>query len=99
MTYKVKLSKKNQGAIPVAVLRDLDLEPNQENQLIIYKNLDGEYFIGTQQQMLKKLAGSLGQKLSTKVTKKVSKMSLDEVVKAEKQTARSKSVSRFKKGI
>jgi hypothetical protein len=99
MTYKVKLSKKNQGAIPVAVLRDLDLEPNQENHLIIYKNLNGDYFIGTQHQMLKKLAGSLGQKLSLKVKEKVSNMSFDEVVTAEKQAAIKKSVNRFKPSI
>ncbi|MEI6728376.1 MAG: hypothetical protein WCK98_01915 [bacterium] len=84
MTYTVKLSKKNQGAIPVEVLRKLDLVPNQENSIIIFQNLTGDFIVATPQQMLAKLKGSLGKKVSGKVKAKLPKMTMEEILIAEK---------------
>lgn len=99
MTYKVKLSKKNQGTIPVAVLEDMGLQPNQSNALIIYKNIDGNYFIGTQMQMYQKLAGSLGKKLSPKVKTKLAKMTEEEILEAEKQAVIDGFTAKHKRGL
>lgn len=84
MSYKVKLSKKNQGAIPVDVLWDIGLTPNQENELVIYKNFKGDYFMGTQLQIVQGLRGSLGKKLTSKVKSKLAKMTPEEILEAEK---------------
>jgi len=83
MTYQVKLSKKNQGTIPVDVLRKLDLQPNQENNVIIYQAMNGDFVIATPQQMLAKLQGSLGKKLSSSVKAKFAKMTPEEILAAE----------------
>ncbi len=85
MTFKLKLSKKNQGAIPVSVLRELGLEPNQENDLIIYKNLNGEYVIATPLQMFNKMKGSLANSLSKETKEKLSKMTTEEITTEEKK--------------
>ena len=83
MTYQLKLSKKNQGTIPVDMLRNLGLEPNQENILIIFQSLDGDFIIVTPKQMLDRLAGSLSKKLSSKVKAKLAKMTPEEILEAE----------------
>jgi hypothetical protein len=60
MAYRVKLSKKNQGTIPVDVLEDLGFQKNVENNyLILVKDIRGGYRLVNQLEEIKKLAGSL----------------------------------------
>ncbi len=60
MAYKVKLSKKNQGTIPVDVLEDLGFQKNVENNyLILVKDIRGGYRLVNQLEEIKKMAGSL----------------------------------------
>lgn len=84
MTYQIKLSTKNQGTIPVTLLKTLGLDPNSENTLIIYKDTNGNFVIKTSEQMLADVKGSLGKKLSIKVKNKLAKMTQEEILEAEK---------------
>jgi len=60
MAYRVKLSKKNQGTIPVDVLEDLGFQKNVENNyLILVKDIRGGYRLVNQLEEIKKLAGSI----------------------------------------
>jgi bifunctional DNA-binding transcriptional regulator/antitoxin component of YhaV-PrlF toxin-antitoxin module len=61
MTYKLKLSSKNQVTIPVALLRELDIDLTKasDNNLLIVKNLQGKYELVNPFEMLKNLQGSL----------------------------------------
>jgi bifunctional DNA-binding transcriptional regulator/antitoxin component of YhaV-PrlF toxin-antitoxin module len=83
MSYTVKLSKKNQGAIPVDILRYLGLEPNQENVLVIYQNINGEIIITTSKLMIDKLAGSLGSKVPQSVKQRNGKLTADQLIEEE----------------
>lgn len=68
MAYKVKLSKKNQGTIPVDVLEDLGFTKNTENNFIILvKDIRGGYRLVNQLQEIQKMAGSLTVPKNTKV--------------------------------
>ncbi len=84
MTYKVKLSKKNQGTLPVALLKTLGLSPNTENTLIIYEDINGNFVIQTLKHMVNSIQGSLGKKLSSKTKTKLAKMTPEEIIEAEK---------------
>lgn len=69
MSYKLKLSSKNQVTIPVALLKDLNLNStkktktskkgDQDTYLIIVKNLQGKYEIVNPYEILDNLQGSL----------------------------------------
>jgi bifunctional DNA-binding transcriptional regulator/antitoxin component of YhaV-PrlF toxin-antitoxin module len=61
MTYKLKLSSKNQVTIPVALLKalDIDMSKNSQNSLLIVRTIHGEYQIVKPIEELKKLQGSL----------------------------------------
>jgi hypothetical protein len=61
MTYKLKISSKNQVTIPVALLKELDIDVSKtsQNSLLIVKTIHGEYQIVNPIEELKKLQGSL----------------------------------------
>ena len=60
MAYKVKLSKKNQGTIPVDVLEDLGFVKNTANNLLILvKDIRGGYRLVNQLQEIQNMAGSI----------------------------------------
>ena len=60
MAYKVKLSKKNQGTIPVDVLEDLGFVKNTANNFIILvKDIRGGYRLVNQLQEIQNMAGSI----------------------------------------
>ncbi len=64
MTYKLKLSSKNQVTIPVALLEDLQIKKSKTkgkstNHLLVVKNLNGNYEIVNPYEMLSDLQGSL----------------------------------------
>ena len=68
MAYKVKLSKKNQGTIPVDVLEDLGFQKNVENNyLILVKDIRGGYRLVNQLQEIKNLAGSVSVPKNIKI--------------------------------
>lgn len=86
MTYKLKLSTRNQVVIPVEFLKNIGLQPNQINDVVIYKDIDDRWIIATNSQLTQKFASSLKNKLGAKVKAKLAKMSAQEILDAEKNS-------------
>ena len=84
MTYNLKLSSKNQVTIPVALLKDLDIDQTKtsQNSLLIVKNLQGKYELVNPFEMLKNLQGSLK---SPKRLENVSDEELEEYIEIAKK--------------
>lgn len=59
MTYQVKLSKKNQGTIPVKVLEELGMPKNSSQYVLLVKDIRGGYRLVNQLQEIQKMAGSI----------------------------------------
>ena len=94
MTYKVKLSKKNQGTIPVAMLSELGLKPNQENQLVFYKDIDGKIVVASPAQIIQRTKGKL--KVDPSIMAKLKNVSIDKIIEIEKEAAREYRANRLK---
>jgi bifunctional DNA-binding transcriptional regulator/antitoxin component of YhaV-PrlF toxin-antitoxin module len=95
MSYKVRVSKKNQATIPVDFLKELGLIPNQINQLVFYKDMDGDYVLSTSSHVLDKSKGVL--KVSNELKTKLQGKTLDQIIALEQSAIRDHNKNRLSK--
>ena len=95
MTYKLKISSKNQVTLPVDFLREFGLESNQEPNIIIYKDINGSFIIKKSEQIFRDLAGSLNK--SSIIKEKQKGLTPEQIIELETKSILEYKLSKNKK--